>query len=314
MQVGTIIGAILFCRSTMPNTARSTYSTSSIATRDGLNLHLHRWQAAANYPKPVARIALVHGLAEHARRYEAFALRLNEAGIELIAMDLRGHGKSPGERVWIESFDDYLLDTDALLDVAQTTAPPGIPLFLMGHSMGGAIAALYAAERLPESGRKLAGLILSSAALKPPADAPRWKLALGGTMSRFIPRFPALRIDPASLSRARGVTEANRRDPLVHHLPIPARTAAQIVAAMARIAAKRASINLPLFVFHGTHDALTNPDGSREFEASTGSTDSTLLILEGSYHETLNDLDRDRVIKALIDWTLVRAELQRTRM
>jgi acylglycerol lipase len=83
---------------------------------------------------------------------------------------------------------------------------------------------------------------------------------------------------------------------------------------MARIEAKRASIKLPLFVFHGTQDALTNPDGSREFEAHAGSTDKTLLMLEGSYHETLNDLDRDRVIKALIDWTLVRADLQRMRM
>jgi acylglycerol lipase len=298
----------------MQKTAHSTYSTSSIATRDGIGLHLHRWQAAATFPKPLARIALVHGLAEHARRYDAFALRLNAAGIELISADLRGHGKSPGERVLIESFDDYLLDTDALLDAAQTTAPLKIPLFLMGHSMGGAIAALYAIERLPENGRKLAGLILSSAALKPPANAPRWKLKLGGLISRLMPRFPAMTIDPATLSRARGVVEANRRDPLVHHRPIPARTAAQIVAAMRRIAAGRASINLPLFVFHGTQDALTNPDGSREFEANTGSTDSTLMMLEGSYHETLNDLDRDRVIKALIDWALVRAELQRTRM
>ena len=295
----------------MQKTPHSTYSTSSIATADGIGLHLHRWQAAATFPKPLARIALVHGLAEHARRYDAFALRLNAAGVELIAVDLRGHGKSPGERVWINSFDDYLLDTDALLDAADITAPLEIPLFLMGHSMGGAIAALYAAERLPGSHRKLAGLILSSAALKTPADAPRWKLKLGGLISRVMPRFPALTIDPATLSRAHGVVEANRRDPLVHHRAIPARTASQIVAAMRRIAAKRTSIDLPLFVFHGTKDALTNPDGSREFEANTGSTDTTLLILEGSYHETLNDLDRDRVIKALIDWTLVRAGVER---
>lgn len=298
----------------MQKTAHSTYSTSSVATSDGIDLHLHRWQAAATFSEALARIALVHGLAEHARRYDALALRLNAAGIELIAVDLRGHGKSPGERVWIESFDDYLLDTDALLDVADTTAPQDIPLFLMGHSMGGAIAALYAAERLPANGRKLAGLILSSAALKPPANAPRWKLRLGGVISRLMPHFPALTIDPATLSRAHGVVEANRCDPLVHHRAIPARTAAQIVATMHRIAAQRASIELPLFVFHGTQDALTNPDGSREFEANTGSMDSTLMMLEGSYHETLNDLDRDRVIKALIDWTLVRAELERSRI
>jgi len=298
----------------MPKNERSTYSTSSIATRDGIDLYLHRWEAAPSFAKPLARIALVHGLAEHARRYEALALRLNAAGIELIAMDLRGHGKSPGERVWINSFDEYLLDTDALLTAAKTTAPSDVPLLLMGHSMGGAIAALYAAERLADSGSKLAGLILSSAALKMPASAPRWKLAMGGTISRFMPRFPAMTIDPAALSRANGVVEANRRDPLVHHQAIPARTVAQIAEAMARIEAKRASIKLPLFVFHGTQDALTNPDGSREFEAHAGSTDKTLLMLEGSYHETLNDLDRDRVIKALIDWTLVRADLQKMRM
>ena len=83
---------------------------------------------------------------------------------------------------------------------------------------------------------------------------------------------------------------------------------------MARIEAKRASIMLPVLVFHGTADKLTEPDGSREFDANVGSTDRTLLMLEGSYHETMNDLDRDRVIRALIDWTLVRADLSRSRM
>jgi alpha-beta hydrolase superfamily lysophospholipase len=296
----------------MNTSGRSTYSTSTVKTRQGVELFLHRWQAGAEFPQPLARIALVHGLAEHARRYDAFALRLNAAGIELIAMDLRGHGRSSGERVWVERFDDYLSDADVLLEVAETTAPAGVPLFLMGHSMGGAIAALYAAERAAQ--RNLAGLILSSAALSPGHDVPRWKVTLGKLVSVIRPRFPALTIDPALLSRAHGVVEANRRDPLVHHDAIPARTGAQLLAAMARIEAKRASIMLPVLVFHGTADKLTEPDGSRKFDANVGSTDRTLLMVEGSYHETLNDLDRDRVIRALIDWTLVRADLSRSRM
>jgi alpha-beta hydrolase superfamily lysophospholipase len=296
-------------RGKMPN-----YSTSSIVTRDGVALHLHRWQAAASFSRPLARIALVHGLAEHGRRYDAFALRLNAAGIELIAADLRGHGKSPGERVWIDHFDQYLLDTDALLEAAATSAPADVPLVLMGHSMGGAIAALWVAERSAASRHRLAGLILSSAALKPGDDAPRWKLAMGGLIGRALPRYGALTIDPAALSRAHGVVEANRRDPLVHHGAVPARTAAQIVDGMKRIVAGRAKITLPVFIFHGTADTLTNPDGSREFDAHAGSTDTTLMMLDGSFHETLNDLDRDRVIKALIDWTIVRADLARGRM
>ncbi|SAL73722.1 alpha/beta hydrolase [Caballeronia telluris] len=296
----------------MSTPARSTYSTSTITTRQGVELFLHRWQPATVDGRPVARIALVHGLAEHARRYDAFALRLNAAGIELIAVDLRGHGKSSGERVWIERFDDYLLDADVLVEAAETTPPANAPLFLMGHSMGGAVAALYVAERAEK--RRLAGLILSSAALEPGHDVPRWKLTMGRLISRLAPRFPALTIDPALLSRAPGVVEANRRDPLVHHGAIPARTGAQIVAAMARIAAKRASITLPVLIFHGTADKLTEPDGSRTFDANVGSTDSTLFMFDGSYHETLNDLDRDRVIRELIEWTLVRADLARARM
>jgi len=98
----------------------------------------------------------------------------------------------------------------------------------------------------------------------------------------------------------------------VHHGAVPARTAAQILAGMDRVAAKRGAIALPLLVFHGTADAICDPAGSREFEANVGSTDSTLVMYEGSVHETLNDLDRDRVIRDLIDWTLVRADYART--
>jgi alpha-beta hydrolase superfamily lysophospholipase len=98
----------------------------------------------------------------------------------------------------------------------------------------------------------------------------------------------------------------------VLHGAVPARTAAQILAAMERLATKRRDITLPLLVFHGSADAICDPAGSREFEANAGSTDSTLAIHQGSAHETLNDLDRERVIRELIDWILVRADYART--
>jgi acylglycerol lipase len=285
--------------------ARSIYSTSSVTTRHGVELALHRWQPAQP-GVPTARIALVHGLAEHAGRYDALALALNIAGIELIALDLRGHGKSSGERVWVRVFTDYLRDVDVLLEACAATPPADTPLFLMGHSMGGLIAALYAAERTDAP--RLDGLILSSPALRPGTGTPRWMAALSRIVGTLIPRLPAFTIDPARLSRAPGVVEANRRDPLVHHTSIPARTGAQMLAAMERVEKRRASIRLPLLIFHGSEDTLCDPAGSRDFDANVGSTDSTLAIYEGSYHETLNDLDRDRVIRALIDWTRVRAD------
>ncbi|PRH02887.1 alpha/beta hydrolase [Burkholderia multivorans] len=270
-----------------------------LRTADGLELASYRWPADASAAAPRATVALLHGLAEHAGRYAPLAARLNAAGIDLLAIDLRGHGRSPGKRAWVARFDEYLDDADAL--VAEAACAP-TPLFLMGHSMGGAIAALYAIERAPARGRTLAGLVLSSPALAPGRDVPRWMLALSRVISRVWPTFPAIRIDAALLSRDADVVAANRADPLVHHGPVPARTGAEILDAMARIERGRSALRVPVLVYHGTADKLTEPDGSRTFGARVGSADRTLTLYEGGFHETMNDIERERVIDALIGW------------
>ncbi|KVN22507.1 hydrolase [Burkholderia stagnalis] len=275
-----------------------------LRTADGLELASYRWPADEGATAPRATVALVHGLAEHAGRYAALAARLNAAGIDVLAVDLRGHGQSPGKRAWVERFDGYLNDADALVDEA---ARGGAPLFLMGHSMGGAVAALYAIERAAARGRTLAGLVLSSPALAPGRDVPRWMLTVSRVISRVWPTFPAIRIDPALLSRDPAVVEANRTDPLVHHAAVPARTGAEILDAMARIERGRGALRVPVLVYHGTDDKLTEPDGSRAFGARVGSPDRTLTLYEGGFHETMNDLDRERVIGALIAWIHARA-------
>ncbi|MBR8240902.1 alpha/beta hydrolase [Burkholderia multivorans] len=270
-----------------------------LRSADGLELASYRWPADARAAAPRATVALLHGLAEHAGRYAPLAARLNAAGIDLLAIDLRGHGRSPGKRAWVARFDEYLDDADAL--VAEAARAP-TPLFLMGHSMGGAIAALYAIERAPARGRTLAGLVLSSPALAPGRDVPRWMLALSRVISRVWPTFPAIRIDAALLSRDADVVAANRADPLVHHGPVPARTGAEILDAMARIERGRDTLRVPVLVYHGTADKLTEPDGSRTFGARVGSADRTLTLYEGGFHETMNDIERERVIDALIGW------------
>lgn len=275
----------------------------TVRTRDGVELVLHRWPADGDGP-PRATVALVHGLAEHAGRYAELARRLNAAGIALFAVDLRGHGQSPGARAWVEQFDEYLLDAEALLGVA---ARGGGPLFLMGHSMGGTISALYAVERLGDEGPAIAGLILSSAALVPGRDVPRVLIALSRIISRLLPRLPTMKVDATWLSRDPAAVEANRADPLVHHGGIPARTGAGILDAMNRIERRRANLRLPVLVFHGTADKLTEPDGSREFSKHVGSADRMLVLHEGSYHETMNDLDQLRVVGGLITWILARS-------
>jgi alpha-beta hydrolase superfamily lysophospholipase len=274
-----------------------------VRTADGVELALYRWPCAAPMR---ATVALLHGLAEHAGRYAPLAQRLGAAGIELVSIDLRGHGRSPGERTWVARFDAYLDDARALLDAATR---PGVPLFLMGHSMGGTIATLFAIERLDafvSKARPLAGLVLSSPALAPGKDVPRWMLAASRLVSRLWPRYPAMKIEPVLLSRDPLVVQANRADPLVHHAAVPARTGAEILGAMARIEQGRGALRMPVLVYHGTADKLTEPEGSRAFVAHVGSPDRTLTLYEGAYHETMNDLDRECVIDALTQWVLAR--------
>lgn len=279
----------------------------AVRTADGLELACYRWASIAQRSAPLATVALVHGLAEHAGRYAPLGEALNAAGIELVALDLRGHGLSPGPRAWVERIDDYLLDVQALLNASEHA---NRPLFLMGHSMGGALAALFAIEqreRLAHPSQSVAGLILSSPALMPGHHVPRWMIAASRIVSRVWPRYPAMKIDAALLARDPAVVAANRLDPLVHHGYVPARTGAALLAAMARIEAGRASLTLPVLVFHGSEDKLTEPDGSRAFAEHVGAPDRTLTIYEGSYHETLNDFGREGVIGMLIEWIVKRS-------
>lgn len=262
---------------------------------DGVMLAGQAWLPEATH----AMIALVHGIAEHAGRYAFLAERANAQGIGLVSVDLRGHGRSPGERSYVERFDDYLLDVDALWTKAAELAT-GRPLFLMGHSMGGAIALRWVAQRQAAA----AGLILSSAALKIGGDVPRLLIALAPLLSRWVPHLRGTRFDPAVISRDPAAVAAYVADPLVSKEAPPARTGAELLLAMAANRAAAPGLTLPVYLFHGAADRLTDPDGSREIHDLWGGDDRTLRLWPGSRHETLNDLDREAVAAELLAWVV----------
>lgn len=244
-----------------------------------------------------AVIALVHGIAEHGGRYAWLAAQANARGIGVVVVDLRGHGRSPGERSYVERFDDYLLDVDALWAKACELAA-GKPVFLMGHSMGGAIAMRWVAQRR----QPIAGLILSSAALKIGGDVPRLLIALAPLLSRWLPHLRGTRLDPALISRDPTQVAAYVNDPLVSLLAPPARTGAELLAVMAANRSAAAGLDTPVYLFHGDADRLTDPEGSRDIHAAWGGADKTLRFWSGSRHETLNDLDREAVVSDLLAW------------
>jgi alpha-beta hydrolase superfamily lysophospholipase len=269
-------------------------------TADGVTLAARAWMV----PEPRAMVAVVHGINEHSGRYGFIAGRANERGLGVVSMDLRGHGRSPGERSYVERFDDYLLDVDALLAKARELAP-GRPVILMGHSMGGAIALRWAAQR----GEPLAGLVLSSAALKVGGDVSRLLVWLAPFLSNVLPHLRGKRLQPEVISRDAAAVAAYLADPLVTKLAPPARTGAGLLRVMELNRASAPLLKLPVYLFHGDADRLTDPDGSREINDLWGGTDHTLRLWPGSRHETLNDFDRDAVATELLDWVVAHCQM-----
>jgi alpha-beta hydrolase superfamily lysophospholipase len=266
---------------------------------DGVMLSGRGWMP----PEPRVVIALVHGINEHSGRYGFIAERAALRGLGLVSMDLRGHGCSPGERAYVNEFDEYLLDVDALLAKARELAA-GRPVFLMGHSMGGAIALRWVAQRGPQ----VAGLILSSAALRVGGDVPRLLVLLAPLLSRLLPHVRGTRLSPEVLSRIPEAVAAYEADPLVTRKGAPARTGAELLRAMGLNRAAAARLKLPVYLFHGDADRLTDPAGSCEINDLWGGADHSLRLWPGSRHETLNDLDREAVATELLDWISTRAE------
>lgn len=275
------------------------HETGTLQTTDGLDLFTRRWTPDRGTD---AVVALVHGLHEHSGRYAYFASALMRRGIAVHALDLRGHGQSPGPRGQIEaSFDEYVRDVELFVETVKADSE-GQPLFLMGHSMGGLAVATTVAERGTHG---LAGVVLSSPALT--VDASPLLRKLAPLVGRWFPDVPVSRVDLDALSHDPTVARAYRDDPLTTTRGVRARLAAEILRATERVRGAASAFDLPLYLFHGTADRITSPDGTRWLAEHAASGDVTLRLYDGLYHETLHETQRDEVIRDLGDWLVARA-------
>lgn len=281
-----------------------THETGTLRTDDGLDLFLRRWTPDR---QTIAALALLHGVHEHSGRYAYVASALMRRGIAVHAIDLRGHGQSPGPRGQVDQFDDYVGDAALLLDsVVQSEGD--VPVFLMGHSMGGLVAAASVIDRGTD---ELAGLVLSSPALQFPDDTPALLKKLAPVVARYAPNLPVKRLDLRQLSRDPVVVRNYREDPLTTVQGVRARLAAEMLQAAERIRHRPEAFRLPLYLFHGTADGFTDPAGTQWLADHAPSDDVTLRLYDGLYHETLNEPERDRVIGDLADWLIARTEAAR---
>ncbi len=242
-------------------------------------------------------VLLVHGLGEHSSRYAHVASSLTQRGFALHTLDHYGHGKSDGHGGHVPRFSVFLDGIAALLDDVKRTSG-SVPLFLLGHSMGGLITARFLLSRQQE----FRAAALSGPAFKSDEAPPAFVLWLNRLISALLPTLPMIALDATLVSRDVEVVKAYLGDPLVHHGKLTSRLIAEMSKAMDDTLARAAEVTLPLLTMHGDADKLTSPQGSEEFHAKAGSADKTLKMYPGLFHEIFNEPERDAVLADLGNW------------
>lgn len=254
------------------------------------------WQGWLPADPPTGVLLISHGLGEHSGRYGNVVDALVPDGWAVYALDHRGHGRSGGRRAHVDSYADWLADFDAFRRVV-VARHPDLPVFLLGHSMGGQIALAYALDHQDD----LRGLVLSAPALAsdavPKAAVPVLKL-----LGRVAPTLRPAGIDTTKISKDPAVVAAYQADPLVHSGKPSLGLSVALFDQFDVLPERARGLRLPLLLQHGTVDELTNPSGSRLLEQTSGSPDQTVHWYEGYWHEIYNEPERETPLKDLREW------------
>ncbi len=260
---------------------------------DRLSLYYQSWQPDT---LPRATLAIVHGLGSHSGCLRRAAVQLVAAGYSVYAFDLRGHGRSQGQRAYLNTWAEYREDLRTFLAVLQTHQVEP-PIFLWGHSLGGTIV-LDFALRHPASIR---GLIVTAPALGK-VQVPRIKMLIGQVLSRIWPRFSLTAgLDQSGSSRDAAVLADYAQDPLRHQCGT-ARLATEFMATANWVQTHARELQVPLLIMHGTADRITDPDGSAAFFAAVTCADKAYRSYPDSYHDLYADLNAAEVLADVKQW------------
>ena len=254
------------------------------------------WQAWLPDTEVRGVVVLVHGFGEHSARYRHVGTRLVAAGFAVYAADHRGHGRTEGRRANIERMALIVDDLGGFVRFAADRHPD-LPVFMIGHSLGGLIALQYATGPDPA----LDGLVLSGPLVLVTVGSPVLK-RLAGVLSAVFPDLEVTGLDVDAISRDPEVVRAYQADPLVHHGKIPARTGAEILATAEALPQRLPALRVPLLLLHGAEDRICVPAGSTLVHDTVSAPDKTLRRYEGLYHEIFNEPEQDEVLGDLVAW------------
>jgi alpha-beta hydrolase superfamily lysophospholipase len=260
----------------------------------GIDLYAQAWLPEGT---PRAVIVIAHGLAEHGGRYRDLAGELVKRDYAVYAVDHRGHGRSSGSPANIDRFAHVVTDFCAFTE-RSARQHANAPVFMLGHSMGGAVA-FASALRLQH---RLRGLVLSAPALAIDQPVPPLKEVLVRLLSVVAPDTGALALPAEAVSRDPEVVARYIADPLVHHKSIPARTLVELLGAMPGFAARAPELQLPTLVLHGTADQLVPLTATQRVYDAFGTSECVVKLYDGLYHEVFNEPERDQVTADLFRW------------
>jgi alpha-beta hydrolase superfamily lysophospholipase len=261
-----------------------------------LTLPGRAWCAEA----PRALVAVVHGLGEHCGRYAALASDLVKKRYTVVALDLPGHGEAPGPRGDFPSWQqvrDHIVPALFTASRGMPGQPLDLPVIMLGHSMGGAIALDYALAHP----RTLLAVVASAPALRSQMP-PWWKLALANVAKSTAPSlgFPH-GLDESGISRDPEVMKARAADPLMHDRISP-RLYFALREAQQRVLRDARRLEVPALLQQGAADRVVDPHGALEFNAAAPHGMARLITYKDGYHEVYNDLSRDEAIRDLVGW------------
>jgi alpha-beta hydrolase superfamily lysophospholipase len=263
------------------------------------------WQSWAPEAGPRALLLVSHGLGEHSGRYQSLASYFVGHNFAVAALDHNGHGYSEGIPGFVASFADYVSDLGQFHE-AVVPRFPGVPVFLVGHSMGGLVGGTY----LLRSQDRFQGVILSGLAIRT-ADHPGPVLqSLIRLLAVLVPRLGLTALDPAGVCRDPEVVRKYTEDPQVFHGKLTARLLREFFAGMARLENEAGDLALPMLVLHGGDDNMVSPESSEILYTRARSEDKTLKIYPGLYHEIFNEPEKDDVLAEVLDWCENRLRLR----
>jgi alpha-beta hydrolase superfamily lysophospholipase len=279
---------------TRPAVSPCHHRDGTFRAADGLALYYQTWLPQSRDHRAV--LVNLHGLGDHSNLYPTLAGHFPDVGIALYAYDMRGNGRSPGQRAYLRSWSEYRSDLHAFLSQVRKWEE-NRPVFLLGNSLGGLVVLDYA---LRDPGQ-LTGVIAAAPPLGK-LGVPPLLMTLGRVMSRVWPRFSMeVGMDLSGLARDPAVVETVVADPLFHRRGT-ARLSTEVTAAIDRVQANAASLAVPVLILHGSADRMVPPDGSREFFGKLRPSNRTFIEYPGAYHGLFADTGYQNVLRDVEGW------------